>query len=109
MKHYSTCVRVALFFAALLFLNAGAASAQTAPAASGAATFTVTAVGKKEEAPSLSGGGVTRGTRRPARAPANTSSGIPSGNGMTAASVIAGGPPTKMLTRKGTPRRSALA
>jgi len=53
MKHYSTCVRVAPFFAALLFLNAGSASAQTAPAASGAATFTVTAVGKKEEAPPI--------------------------------------------------------
>jgi hypothetical protein len=53
MKHYSTCVRVAFFFLALLLLNAGSASAQTAPAASGAATFTVTAVGKKEEAPPI--------------------------------------------------------
>ena len=53
MKHYSTCVRVVLFFAALLFLNAGSASAQSTPAASGTATFTVTAVGKKEEAPPI--------------------------------------------------------
>ena len=52
MKHYSTCVRMAFFFLALLLLNARSASAQTAPAA-GAATFTVTAVGKKEEAPPI--------------------------------------------------------
>ena len=52
MKHYSTCVRVAFFFLALLLLNTGSAPAQTAPAA-GAATFTVTAVGKKEEAPPI--------------------------------------------------------
>jgi len=49
----STSVRVAFFFVALLLLDARSASAQTAPAASGAATFTVTAVGKKEEAPPI--------------------------------------------------------
>ena len=44
-----------------------------------------------------------RRTRRPPSAPANASSGKPSGNGITAASVSAGGPPTKTLTRNGTP------
>jgi hypothetical protein len=53
MKHHSNCVRVALVFAAFLLLGTGSVSAQTAPAASGSATFTVTAVGKKEEAPPI--------------------------------------------------------
>ena len=42
-------------------------------------------------------------------APANVSSERPSGSGITAASVRAGGPPTKMFTRKGTPARRAAA
>ena len=42
--------------------------------------------------------------RRPPSAPANVSSVIPSGSGITAASVIAGGPPTKTFTRNGSPR-----
>src|SRR6516164_11852858 len=46
MQHYSTCVRVAFVFAAFLLLSTGSVWAQTAPAASGSATFTVTAVGK---------------------------------------------------------------
>ncbi len=53
---------------------------------------------------------VCRGAKRmrsPARAPAKVNSGRPSGKGITAASVIAGWPPTKMLTRKGSPRRIA--
>lgn len=48
-------------------------------------------------------------TLRPPRAPAKMSSLIPSGNGITAESVIAGEPPTKMLTRNGSPRRIAAA
>jgi hypothetical protein len=44
---------------------------------------------------------------RPASAPANVSSLIPSGSGITAASHIAGWPPTKMLTRSGWPARIA--
>ena len=42
-------------------------------------------------------------TRRPPSAPANVSSLIPSGSGITAASIIAGEPPTKMFTRNGLP------
>ena len=42
-------------------------------------------------------------TRRRCSAPANDSSLSPSGNGITAASVMAGGPPTKMLTRSFSP------
>ena len=41
--------------------------------------------------------------RRPPSAPANVSSLIPSGSGITAASIIAGGPPTKTFTRNGLP------
>ena len=48
-------------------------------------------------------------TRRPPSAPANASSGRPSGRGMTAATVKAGGPPTKTLTRSRSPRRIAAA
>lgn len=53
MRHHSTRVRVGFFFAALLLSGVGSVSAQTKPAASGTATFTVTAVGKKEEAPPI--------------------------------------------------------
>jgi len=53
MKRHSTWVRVAFVFAAFLLLSTGSVSAQTAAAASGSATFTVTAVGKKEEAPPI--------------------------------------------------------
>jgi hypothetical protein len=53
MKHHSTCARVAFVFAAFLLLSTGSVSAQTAAAVSGSATFTVTAVGKKEEAPPI--------------------------------------------------------
>ena len=47
--------------------------------------------------------------RRPPSAPANLSSLMPSGSGITAASIIAGGPPTKMFTRNGLPARRAAA
>ena len=52
------------------------------------------------------------GTRRPPRAPAKASSLRPSGSGITAATVMAGGPPTKTFTRSGflqfaRPRRGA--
>ena len=40
-------------------------------------------------------------TRRFCKAPANVSSDMPSGRGMTAARIMAGEPPTKMLTRNG--------
>ena len=53
--------------------------------------------------------GATIATRRPPSAPANASSGSPSGSGITAATVIAGGPPTKTFTRSGSPRRIAAA
>jgi hypothetical protein len=39
--------------------------------------------------------------RRPPRTAAKVSSGTPSGNGITAASMSAGGPPTITLTKKG--------
>jgi len=42
-------------------------------------------------------------------APANATSGIPSGNGITAAIAIDGGPPTNMLTRSGSPFARAAA
>ena len=42
-------------------------------------------------------------SRRPPSAPAKASSLIPSGSGITAASIIAGGPPTKTFTRNGLP------
>jgi len=47
--------------------------------------------------------------RRPPIAPAKKSSGTPSGSGMTAARVRAGGPPTKTFTGKGSPRAKAWA
>ena len=64
---------------------------------------------QKRILPSPSLAGRTSRTRRPPSIPANASSGIPSGSGITAASVNAGGPPTQTLTRNGTPRRNALA
>ena len=59
----------------------------------------------------IAGRGRSCGMRWPASAPANVSSLIPSGSGITAASVIAGWPPTKMFTRKrlaGTHRRRVM-
>jgi eukaryotic-like serine/threonine-protein kinase len=55
------------------------------------------------------GGGRTSRTRRPPKIPANVNSGNPSGSGITAANVSAGGPPTQTLTRNGKPRWSDLA
>ena len=49
------------------------------------------------------------GTRRPPSTPASASSLMPSGSGITAATVMAGGPPTKMFTRSVSLRRSAAA
>jgi hypothetical protein len=53
MRHYSTYVRAGFFCAALLLLDVGSSSAQAKPEGPGTATFTVTAVGKKEEAPPI--------------------------------------------------------
>jgi len=44
---------------------------------------------------------------RPPSAPAKKSSGMPSGSGMTAATVMDGGPPTKMFTLSDSPRARA--
>jgi hypothetical protein len=52
MTYQKTLVRMGAFFVALLLLAAGNSFAQT-KAASGMATFTVTAVGKKQEAPPI--------------------------------------------------------
>ena len=49
------------------------------------------------------------GIRWPASAPANVSSLSPSGRGITAASIMAGVPPTNTFTRNGSPRRMAAA
>jgi len=54
MRHHSTAGKLGVFLGALLFIAVGIAQAQTKAAASGAATFTVTAVGKKEGAPPIS-------------------------------------------------------
>jgi hypothetical protein len=54
MKHHGTVGKLGVFLGALLFIAVGTAQAQTKAAASGAATFTVTAVGKKVEAPPIS-------------------------------------------------------
>ena len=51
MKHHCTVGKLGVFLGALLFFAIGVAQAQTKAAASGTATFTVTAVGKKEGAP----------------------------------------------------------
>jgi hypothetical protein len=54
MKHHSTVGKLGVFLGALLFVAVGSAQAQTKAAASGTATFTVTAVGKKAGAPPIS-------------------------------------------------------
>ena len=54
------------------------------------------------------GGGII-GTRRRPSSPAKASSLTPSGSGITAATVMAGGPPTKTFTRSSSPRRMAAA
>src|SRR3974377_639609 len=51
MKHHTTAVRVAFVVAAFLLLISESVSAQKPPEASGAATFTVKALGKQEETP----------------------------------------------------------
>ena len=53
MRYSGTRARLGFFFAALLLSGAPSVCAQTAASASGTATFTVTAVGKKEEAPPI--------------------------------------------------------
>jgi len=47
--------------------------------------------------------------RLPPSAPANNNSGSPSGSGITAARINAGGPPTMTFTGKRSPRRIAAA
>jgi hypothetical protein len=54
MRHQVTVGKLGVFLGALLLVVVGIANAQTKAAASGTATFTVTAVGKKEEAPPIS-------------------------------------------------------
>jgi len=54
MKHHGTIGKLGVFLGALLFVVGGTAQAQTKAAASSTATFTVTAVGKKEGAPPIS-------------------------------------------------------
>jgi len=54
MKHHSTVGKLGVFLGALLFVAVGSAQAQTKAAASGTATFTVTAVGKKAGEPPIS-------------------------------------------------------
>jgi hypothetical protein len=53
MKHHCTARKLAVLLGAILFFAVGFAQAQTKVAASGTATFTVTAVGKKEGAPAI--------------------------------------------------------
>ena len=53
MRHQSTVGKLGVFLGALLFAAVGIAQAQTKAAASGTATFTVTAAGKKEGAPPI--------------------------------------------------------
>jgi hypothetical protein len=53
MKHHCTVGKLGVFLGALLFFAVGVAQAQTKAAASGTATFTVTAVGKKEGVPPI--------------------------------------------------------
>jgi len=53
MIHRPTLVRLGVFFGALLLIASGSSYAQTSPAGSGTVTFTVTAVGKKEDAPPI--------------------------------------------------------
>jgi len=63
--------------------------------------------------PAVGGGAGGGGMNQPHAPPAECSGEgefrHPFGSGMTAASVIAGGPPTKTLTRNGTSRRRAAA
>ena len=54
MRHTTTLVRLGVFLGALLLIPTTSTKAQTKSAGSGAVTFTVTAVGKKEEAPPIS-------------------------------------------------------
>src|SRR5271166_242014 len=53
MRHQSTLGKLGVFLGALLFVAVGIAHAQSKAAASGTATFTVTAVGKKADAPPI--------------------------------------------------------
>jgi hypothetical protein len=53
MTYQKTLVRMGAFFLALLLIATGSAFAQTKAAGTGLATFTVTAVGKKQEAPPI--------------------------------------------------------
>jgi hypothetical protein len=53
MRNKRTKTVLGVFLGGLLLASAVASNAQTAPAASGSATFTVTAVGKKEQAPPI--------------------------------------------------------
>jgi hypothetical protein len=54
MRHTTILVRLGVFLGALLFIPITSTKAQTKAADSGAVTFTVTAVGKKEGAPPIS-------------------------------------------------------
>jgi len=53
MTHQKTLVRIGVFLGALLLSLTGLANAQTSSSGSGTVTFTVTAVGKKQEAPPI--------------------------------------------------------
>jgi hypothetical protein len=53
MKRKGTSIQLGVFLGALLFLAATALNAQTNAPASGSTTFTVTAVGKKQDAPPI--------------------------------------------------------
>lgn len=53
MRHQSTVGKLGVFLGTLLFAAVGIAQAQTKATASGTATFTVTAVGKKEGVPAI--------------------------------------------------------
>jgi hypothetical protein len=53
MRHATTLVRLGVFLGALLLIPNTSTNAQSKAASSGTVTFTVTAVGKKEEAPPI--------------------------------------------------------
>lgn len=53
MTHQKTLVRMGMFLAAIVVLSPGSTYAQTNTPSSGSVTFTVTAVGKKQEAPPI--------------------------------------------------------
>ena len=53
MRHQKTLVRLGMLLGVFLTISTTLADAQTKPAGSGAVTFTVTAVGKKEGAPPI--------------------------------------------------------